>query len=383
MAEHPMPRLPRSAKILLVSTAGVTALAVVLWVVAGSRPDNELAAGTSSPSTPATTPPAPPATPSPTPVASKPTPTPSPKKQPTPQHQSRPSGVSLGGCPNLPSNNIWHAEVSRLPLHTRSSQYVAGIGAQQTVKADFGSGLWDGGPIGIPVTYVDGSQHRVPVSFDYADESDRGPYPLPAGALVEGGARSDGDRHVLVVDRSSCKLYELWDAHPGPDGSWHAGSGAIFDLRGSQLRPKSWTSADAAGLPITPGLVRYDEVAAGHIDHAIRVTVPKSQNTYLWPARHAASSSSDKSLPPMGLRLRLKAGTDLSHLPKQARIVAEAMRTYGVIVADNGSAWYLSGVPDPRWNNDALSALGSLHGDDFEAVDTSGLMADPDSGRVK
>jgi hypothetical protein len=383
MAEHPLPRLSRSAKILLVSTAGVTALAVALWI-AGSRPDNELAAGTSSSSTPATTrPPAPPPTPppsasSPTPV----TPTPTPTKQPSPKRQSLPSGVSLGGCPNLPSNNIWHAEVSRLPLHARSSQYVAGIGAQQPVKADFGSGLWDGGPIGIPVTYVDNTQRRVPVSFDYADDSDRGPYPIPAAALVEGGASSDGDRHVLVVDRSSCKLYELWDAHPRPDGSWHAGSGAIFDLRGSKLRPKSWTSADAAGLPITPGLVRYDEVAAGHIDHAIRVTVPKSQNAYLWPARHAASSSSDKNLPPMGLRLRLKAGTDLTQLPKQARIVAEAMRTYGVIVADNGSAWYISGVPDPRWNNDALSALGSLHGNDFEAVDTTGLIANPNSSQA-
>ena len=268
-------------------------------------------------------------------------------------------------------------------MHARSTQYVAGIGTQRSVKADFGSGRWDGGPIGIPVTYVDSAQHRVPVSFDYSDDSDRGPYPIPAGALVEGGASSDGDRHVLVVDRSTCKLYELWDAHPQSDGSWHAGSGAIFNLRGSQLRPKSWTSADAAGLPIAPGLVRYDEVAAGHIDHAIRVTVPKSQNAFVWPARHAASSSSDKNLPPMGLRLRLKAGTDLSQLPRQARIVAEAMRTYGVVVADNGSAWYISGVPDPRWNNDALSALGSLRGSDFEAVDTAGLMADADSGRVK
>jgi hypothetical protein len=267
-------------------------------------------------------------------------------------------------------------------VHALSTQYVAAIGAEHSVKADFGAGEWDGGPIGIPITYVDGGQRRVPVTFDYADESDKGPYPIPADALVEGGQNSDGDRHVLVVDKSNCKLYELWDAHPRPDGSWHAGSGAIFDLRSHKLRPRSWTSADAAGLPVVPGLVRYDEVAAGHIDHAIRVTVPRSQMAFVWPARHAASSSTDKGLPPMGLRLRLKAGADLSHLPTQARVVAQAMKTYGVIVADNGSPFYVSGTPDSHWNNDALQTLKSLHGSDFEAVDTSSLMADPDSSKV-
>jgi hypothetical protein len=178
-------------------------------------------------------------------------------------------------------------------------------------------------------------------------------------------------------------LYELFDAHPQGDGSWSAGSGAVYDLRSDRLRPAGWTSADAAGLPIVPGLVRYEEVAAGRVDHAIRMTVPKSQRAYLWPARHAASSSADPNLPPMGLRLRLKSTVDISGLPAQAKVIAAAMQTYGVMVADNGSAWYLSGAPDDRWNNDALRALGRLHGSDFEAVDTSGLIADPNSGRVR
>lgn len=303
-------------------------------------------------------------------------------REPAEPRAPRPA-ASLGGCPNLPHDDIWHADVSKLPRHRRSAEYVASIGAQRSVKADFGSGLWEGEPIGIPITYVDRNQRPVPVTFDYDSESDKGPFPIPTHAIVEGGPGSSGDRHVLVVDKSSCRLHELWDAHSRPGGSWHAGSGAVFDLRSSRLRPKSWTSADAAGLPIAPGLVRYEEVAAGRIDHAIRVTVPKSQNAYLWPARHAASSSTDKSLPPMGLRLRLKASVELSHLPAQARVVAEAMKTFGVVVADNGSAWYLSGAPDPRWHNDALSALSSLHGGDFEAVETSSLMTTPNSGRVR
>jgi hypothetical protein len=278
---------------------------------------------------------------------------------------------------------VWHADVSRLPVLGDSAAYVASIGARATVKADFGAGLWDGGPIGIPITYVPAGQPRVPVSFDYGDESDKGPYPVPRDALVEGGPNAGGDRHVLVVDTGACALYEMWDAHPGADGSWHAGSGAVFDLRGDALRPAGATSADAAGLPVVPGLVRYEEVAAGRIDHAIRVTVPRSQNRYLWPARHAASKSSDATLPPMGLRLRLKSTVDISRLPAQARVIAQAMKTYGLIVADNGSAWYLSGTPDDRWSNQALRALGTLTGADFEAVDESGLMVGPNSARYK
>lgn len=294
-----------------------------------------------------------------------------------------PPGTSLGGCPNLPARDIWHADVSGLPVHANSAAYVASIGAGRSVKADFGAGQWDGGPIGIPVTYVAGNQQRVPVSFYWPHESDRGPYPIPRDAAVEGGPNSGGDRHVLVVDTGACRLYELFDAYPNADGSWRAGSGAVFDLNAHQLRPAGWTSADAAGLPIAPGLVRYEEVAAGRIDHAIRVTAPRTQDRFVWPARHAASPSGDAALPPMGLRLRLKSGVDVAKLPPQARVVAEAMKIHGVIVADNGSPWFLSGTPDPRWNDGALRALAALRGSDFEAVDTAGLMADPSSGRTR
>jgi hypothetical protein len=292
------------------------------------------------------------------------------------------SAAGLGGCPAFPADNHWHAQVTGLPVHPQSGAYVSSIGAGDGVKADFGSGTWDGGPIGIPVTRVAAGQAEVPVSFDYADESDPGPYPIPPDAQVEGGPNAEGDRHVLVVAEGSCRLYELFDAHPNADGSWHAGSGAVYDLRANDLRPAGWTSADAAGLPIVPGLVRYEEVAAGRIDHAIRVTVPDSQNQYVWPARHAASDSGDAALPPMGLRLRLKAGVDLSGLAPQARVVAQAMKTYGLIVADNGSPWFISGAPDDRWDNDDLQSLGTLTGSDFEAVDASPLMVSPDSARA-
>jgi hypothetical protein len=293
------------------------------------------------------------------------------------------AGTSLGGCPNLPAQDVWHADVSRLPVHANSAAYVASIGRDRAAKADFGAGEWDGGPVGIPITYVPASQPRVQVSFDWPDESDRGPYPIPKNVAIEGGPDSGGDRHILVVDTGACRLYELYDAYPRSDGSWHAGCGAMFDLRDYRLRPRGWTSADAAGLPIAPGLVRFEEVAAGRIDHAIRVTAPVTQNRFVWPARHAASDHGDTALPPMGLRLRLKAGVDLSRLPAQARVVARAMQTYGVIVADNGSPWFLSGTPDARWSDAALRTLGSLRGSDFEAVDTSALMSSPDTGRVR
>jgi hypothetical protein len=305
--------------------------------------------------------------------------------QPAPS-PSAPASASAaapaGGCPIFPADNVWHADVSRLPVLAGSATLVASIGAGAAVHADFGSGTWDGGPIGIPVTTVPAGQPAVPVSFQYRSESDPGPYPVPRDAAVEGGAASTGDRHVIVYDPANCRDYELFAARPS-GGGWQAGSGAVFDLRGNALRPAGWTSADAAGLPILAGLVRYDEVAAGRVDHAIRLTVPRSRNSYVWPARHAASSSSDPALPPMGLRLRLKAGVNLAGLPAQARIVAQAMQRYGVIVADNGSPWYLSGAPDPRWSNDALHALGGLHGSDFEAVDTSGLMVSSGSAQVR
>lgn len=284
-----------------------------------------------------------------------------------------------GGCAVFPPDNIWHTDVSALPVHPNSAAYVASIGTTRTVHADFGAGLWEGAAIGIPITTVPAGQAGVRVSFQYASESDGVAYPIPAGVRIEGGPTSDGDRHVILFDPSGCRAYELYAAYPNGDGTWHAGSGAVFDLRSNALRPAGWTSADAAGLPVLAGLVRYEEVAAGRIDHAIRVTAPKTRNGYVWPARHAASSSSDATLPPMGLRLRLKSSVDTSRLPMQARIVAEAMKRYGVILADNGSAWYVSGAPDDRWDNDTLHALGTLTGGDFEAVDTSRLMVTPDS----
>jgi hypothetical protein len=223
----------------------------------------------------------------------------------------------------------------------------------------------------------------VAVSFDYADESDPGPYPIPDDAPIEGGSQSTGDRHVLVLDRDNCVLYELFDASPNPDGSWHAGSGAVFDLNSHDLRPAGWTSADAAGLPILPGLARYEEVASGEIDHALRFTAPKTRRDYVWPARHHASNLTAPQYPPMGQRFRLKAGFDVSGFSNDAKIILQALKTYGMMLADNGSAWFISGAPDERWNNDVLRELHQVHGSDFEAVDVSSLMVDPDSGQAQ
>ena len=237
---------------------------------------------------------------------------------------------------------------------------------------DFGSGLWDGGPIGIPFVTVGGSQPKVPVSFEYADESDRGPYPIPSGAPIEGGRNGDGDRHVIVVDRKRCRLYEVFAAYPRGSG-WTAGSGAIWNLRSNKLRPRGWTSADAAGLPILPGLARYDEVKRGRIDHALRFTTDRTRRAFIYPARHFASDLTDPNLPAMGQRLRLRPDYDISRFPRQARILLKALKRYGMIVADNGSPWYLTGAPDPRWSNDQLRTLGRVAGSAFEVVDTSAL----------
>ncbi len=293
---------------------------------------------------------------------------------------------NIAGCDVFPANNIWNTPVDSLPVHANSAAYMTTIGLNENVHADFGSGVWPPGsnsPIGIPYVDVPGSQPGVAVSFTWADESDPGPYPIPPDAPIEGGPDADGDRHVLVLDRDNCVLYEMYNAFPQTDGSWTADSGAKFDLSSHALRPDTWTSADAAGLPILPGLVRYDEVAAGEIHHAIRFTAPQTQRAYIWPARHYASSLTDPDYPPMGLRVRLRADVDISGFSPQAQVVAQAMKTYGMILADNGSAWYVSGVPDDRWDNDALRDLAQLTGADFEAVDVSGLMVDPDSGEVK
>jgi hypothetical protein len=286
------------------------------------------------------------------------------------------------GCPVMPARSYWHADVRGLPLHPRSAAWVEAIGEDLPLRSDFGSGEWDGGPIGIPYTTVSGTQPRVEIEFGYEDESDPGPYPIPPDPPIEGGPDSDGDRHVLVVDRDACVLYETFWSWPNGDGSWFAASGAVFDLRGHLLRPAGWTSADAAGLPILPGLVRYDEVAAGRVGHAIRFTAPQTQGTYLWPARHEASDSTNPDHPPMGAWFRLKAGVDAAGFSPQTRPIVEALKKHGMILADNGSAWFLSGVPDERWDNDVLRELRDLHGSDFEAVDASGLMLDPDSARV-
>lgn len=293
------------------------------------------------------------------------------------------AGPVLADCPVFPADNIWNVPVDMLPVDPRSADYTATIGAGTGLHPDFGSGLWDGAPIGIPFVVVPGSQAPVPISFDYDDESDPGPYPIPADPPIEGGVQSDGDRHVLVVDRDHCLLYETWSTYPQPDGSWHAGSGAVFDLRANSLRPETWTSADAAGLPILPGLVRYDEVTTGAIRHAIRFTAAHTQRAFVWPARHYASSSTDPARPPMGQRFRLRASFDTSSFSPEVRVILMAMKVYGIILADNGSNWYISGVPDERWDNDALHALARVHGSDFEAVDVSTLLISPDSAQSR
>jgi len=293
------------------------------------------------------------------------------------------AGQTLSGCPVFPQNNIWNARVDSLPVHPNSTNYVNRIGAANHAHADFGSGLWDGGPIGIPFVVVPGTQPKVPISFQYAGDSDAGPYPIPPNPPIEGGNQSTGDRHVLVLDKDNCILYEVYAGYPQSNGSWQAGSGAIFDLKGNALRTATWTSADAAGLPILPGLVRYDEVAAGEIRHAIRFTVPQTQKAFVWPGRHQASSITDTTYPPMGARFRLKASVNISTYSADTQVILRAMQTYGLLLADNGSAWYISGAPDERWNNSHLAEFGNLRGTDFEAVDESSLMLDPNLGQVR
>ena len=280
------------------------------------------------------------------------------------------SALRLPGAPRctvFPRSNPWNQRVDSRPVAANSAQIVDSIGAGTGLHADFGSGLWEGAPIGIPITVVGHSQPKSRVSFEYADESDRGPYPIPRSVRIEGGRSSTGDRHALIVDRSSCRLYELYSLYPKGRG-WRAGSGAIWSMRSNKVRPAGWTSADAAGLPIFPGLARYDEVKRGVIDHALRFTVQRTRRAYVFPARHFASDSNDADLPAMGLRLRLKASFDVSGFPRQARIVLVALKRYGMLVADNGSSWYITGAPDPRWSNDQLHTLGRVQGSDFEVV---------------
>ena len=291
--------------------------------------------------------------------------------------------ISGRGCPLFPADHIWNTRVDGLPVDPQSAAYVTGIGPAAGLHADFGSGTWDGGPIGIPYTAVPGTVPGVPVSFDYADESDPGPYPIPPDAAIEGGPDSAGDRHVLVLDQEDCTLYELWNAWPQPDGSWQAGSGAIFDLRSYALRPAGWTSADAAGLPVLPGLVRYDEAAGGTINHALRFTVPAHAPRLRLACAALCLIFHRCGLPPMGQRFRLRADFDISGFSPINQAILRALKHYGMILADNGSRWYLSGVPDERWDNDDLHLLGThVHGADFEAVDASSLMISAGSGQA-
>ena len=296
---------------------------------------------------------------------------------------------TIDGCQIFPANNVWNVAVNTLPLHANSSTFVTTIGASAPTHMDFGSGLYPevgGRPIGIPFVTVSGSQPKVPISFFYANESDAGPYPLPTNVPIEGGAADPtGDRHAIVLDRDTCKLYEVYRAFQNPANVWTGDSGAMFDLTSHALRPDTWTSADAAGLPILPGLLRYDEVNAGEITHAVRFTVPQTRNTYVWPARHKASSLTGTQYPPMGTRFRLRADYPEAHTPAfsaHSITIIRALKKYGMILADNGSAWYISGAPDDRWDNDVLHELDVIRGSDYEAVDTTSLIVNANSGQA-
>jgi hypothetical protein len=271
-------------------------------------------------------------------------------------------------CPVFPASNPWNARVDRLPVAQSTDVIIASIGAGTGLHADFGSGLWEGSPIGIPFDVVSRSTPRARLTFEYSDESDHVGYPIPKGVHIEGGS----DHHALLLDKTACRLYELGGLERQA-GRWHAWAGATWNLRSNRVRPAGWTSADAAGLPIFPGLARYDEVRRGVIDHALRFTVQRTRRAYVYPARHYASDLTSLSLPPMGLRVRLKASFDVRPFPRQARIVLVALKRYGMIVADNGSDWYISGAPNPGWSNDQLHTLGRVKGSDFEVVNTSKL----------
>lgn len=278
-------------------------------------------------------------------------------------------GADMHGYVPFPADNAWNTPVDTAPVDPNSANLIASIGLNTGLHPDFGAN-YGGGPFGIPYVVVSGSQAKVPMSFQYASESDPGPYPFPPSAPIEGGAGSTGDRHVLVIDRDSKLLYETWSSYPQNGGaSWQCGSGAKFDLKSDALRPAGWTSADAAGLPIFPGLVRYDEVnGLGAINHALRFTVQHSREAYVAPARHYASSNSDPNLPPMGMRVRLKASFDIGGFSTRNQVILRCLKKYGMMVADNGSNWYISGAPDARWDDNDLSALKGIKGSNFEVV---------------
>jgi hypothetical protein len=290
-------------------------------------------------------------------------------------------------CAVLPADNIWNRDISALPVHAMSATWMASIGSTAPLHPDFGAGPYQGRTIGIPYVVIGSTQPPVSISFTYADESDPGPYPIPPLVPVEGGgvrpSAGKGDAHVLLVQAGTCSLHEIFAARRQRKGaSWTGGSGAVFDLGSNALRPDTWTSADAAGLPIFPGLIRYDEILAGAVTHAVRFTAASTRRAYVWPARHFASSSSDPALPPMGIRVRLKASVDISGFSATNQIILTGLKRYGMMLADNGASMFISGAPDRRWDDDDLHALTTLHGSDFEVVDVSSLMVDPDSGQA-
>lgn len=291
-------------------------------------------------------------------------------------------GASLNGERPFPANNAWNMDISRFPVHPNSANLIASIGNNTGLHPDFGT-FWEGAPIGIPYVIVSGSQPRVPVDFIWwPNESDSGPYPIPPNAPIEGGPSSDGDRHVLTIDRDNWKLYETYYSHPVNGGaSWTAGSGAVWNFNSNKLRPLGWTSADAAGLPIFPGLVRRDEVLLGEIKHAIRFTAQTTRTSYVYPATHQAGSTSSQNAPPMGLRVRLKSTFNINNpaFSANVRVILRAMQKYGMILADNGSNWYVTGTHDPLWNDDELSNLSRVKGTDFEVVQTPGHLLMPQS----
>jgi hypothetical protein len=328
------------------------------------RPPTNTAVPATATATRTNTPPAATATPTNTPRPATATPT-------TPSGSV--SAPVIGGCQVFPQNNAWNQDISGAPVHTNSANYmskVASLGGNQKLHADFGSDP----TYGIPFVVVPSTQPMVPITFNaYGDESDAGPYPVPANAPVEGGANSDGDRHVLVLQQGTCKLFELYRAFKTSTG-WSGDSGAVWNLNTGALRPAGWTSADAAGLPILPGLVRYDEVKSGKITHALRFTVSKTQKGYILPATHWASSSTDANLLPMGARLRLMANFDTSGYTGDAKVILEALKKYGMIVADNGSNYFISGATDSRWNDDDLNQLKNVPGSAFEVVNTGAIV---------
>jgi len=286
-----------------------------------------------------------------------------------------PLDVNAGNCSIFPKDNPWNTKIAHLPVHPNSHAYIKSIGLKGHLHADFGT-KWKGAPNGIPFVIVNSLTKMQKVNFEYSDESDSGPYPIPKNPPIEGGPKGQGDRHIIMINYESCILYELYDTwppgtKPGKDKSkWFAGSGAIFNLSSNKLRPEGWTSADAAGLPIFPGLVKYEEVKKGSINHALRFTVQASQKAYIHPATHFASNKKDPDLPPMGLRLRLKADFKISRFSREAQIILQALKTYGMFLADNGSNWYISGEPNEKWDNDLLHELQAVPGSAFEAVDT-------------